>query len=183
MIQFFIHDTDELKSYEVYKALVEPFRLSVAGFYNNIDIEPNIGAVMQAENVVPFANVIQPALFNHIWGKLVEMIELWGVETLLDFMVSVYGVPVILSVDPAMNISMIAEINPEDTEESYWVGNNKSPALSIGDTDYIIGKVSSVDYYMIFKKLIGDILSIEQLRILLQHLRPAGERWTVTYRG
>lgn len=183
MIQFFTHDEDELKSYEVYKALVEPFRLSVIGFYNNIDIEPNIGLVMKTENVVPFANVIQPELFQHIWGKLVQMIELWGADNLLNFMVSVYGVPVTLEVGPAMNIGMVAEIDPADTEESYWVGNNKTPAVTISDTDYIIGKVSSVDYYMIFKKLIGDILSIEQLKILLQHLRPVGERWTVNYRG
>jgi len=182
MIQFFRHDEDEIKSYNVYKALVEPFRLSVAGFYNNVGIEPHIGKVFQDAGVVPFSNVIQPELFKHIYGKLIGMIEEWGAENVLDFMVSVYGIPVKLEVDPPMNIGMVANIDPEDTEENYWIGNNKTPVVQYSDVDYIIGKVDSEDFYMIFTKLLGDILSIEQLRILLQHLRPAGERWTVNYK-
>lgn len=183
MIQFYIHDDDEIKSYEVFKALVEPLNLSLAGFYQNIGIEPHIGKVMRDTGVVPFSNVIQPELFSHIWGKLIQMIEIWGAEDVLNFMVSVYGIPVELTINPPMNIGMVAQINPENTEENYWIGKKTPATINAPDGDYIVGNVSPDTFYMVFRKIIGDILSIEQLRILLQHLRPVGERWTVNYKG
>lgn len=182
-VQFYIHDDEEVKAYAVFVDLVEPFRLSLGGLYTNYDTEPNFGAVFRNTNAVPFSNVIQPELFNHIWGILVQMIELWGCEEVLNFITSVYGVSVDIMVEPPMNIGLMANIRPEDTRSDKWVGNNKAPAIYAADTDYILGKIPPNDYYILFKQLIGDILSIEQLRILLQHLRPAGERWTVTYKG
>lgn len=183
MIQFFTRDEDELKAYEVFEDLVAPFRLALAGYYNNIGVEPSIGNGFKELNVVPLSNVVQPELFSHVYGFLISMIEMWGVESLLDFMISVYGIPINIQVNPPMCINLMADISPDNVKEEYWVANNKTPVIKLQDTDYIIGKVDGANYYMLFKRLLGDILSIEQLRMLLQHLRPAGEYWKVSYRS
>ena len=182
-VQFYIHDEDEMKAYEVFKAGVEPFRLSVASMYANYDADPNFGKVMQNANVVPLSNVVQPSLFKRIWGEMVHMIEDWGADQVLQFITSVYGIEVEITVDPPMNIGLIANIQPTETVDEKWIGNNKHPAVRFEDSNYILGHVNPSDYYMLFKRMLGDILSIEQLRILLQHLRPAGERWSVQYRS
>lgn len=182
-VQFYIHDEDEMKAYEVFKAGVEPFRLSVASMYANFDGDPNIGEVLREENVVPLSNVVQPSLFKRIWGQLIQMIENWGADQVLEFITSVYGVEVEITVDPPMNIGLIANIQPTETVDEKWVANNTHPAVRFEDTDYILAHVNPSDFYVLFKRMLGDILSIEQLRILLQHLRPAGERWSVQYRS
>lgn len=182
-VQFYIHDDEEMKAYGVFTDIIEPLRLSLGGMYTNYDTDPNFGQVLRDTGVVPFSNVVQPELFKRIWGIMVRMIEQWGAEEVLDFITSVYGVDVNVEVDPPMNIGLVADIKPEDTKSDKWVGNNKSPAVRVTDTDYILVRINPSDYYVLFKQLIGDILSIEQLRILLQHLRPAGERWTITYKG
>lgn len=182
-VQFYIHDNDEMRAYGVFRDIIDPLRLSLGSMYTNYDADPNFGAILRDVNAVPFSNVIQPELFKRIWGIMVRMIEQWGAEQVLDFITSVYGVQVNIEVNPAMNIGMIANIKMDDTRNDKWVGNNKSPALRKGDTDYILARINPADYYVLFKQLVGDILSIEQLRILLQHLRPAGERWTITYKG
>lgn len=182
-VQFYIHDEDELKAYGVFRDIVEPFRLSVGSMSSNYTSDPNIGKVLHDEGVIPFSNVIQPSLFNRIWGLLIEMIEKWGAEEVLNFITAVYGVQVEINVEPPMNIGILANIKPDDTRDDKWIGNNKAPALRYEDSDYILARITPADYYVLFKQLVGDILSIEQLRILLQHLRPAGERWTITYKG
>lgn len=182
-VQFYIHDEDEMKAYEVFKAGVEPFRLSVASMYANYDADPNFGEVMQNANVIPLSNVVQPSLFKRIWGEMVRMIQDWGANQVLEFITSVYGIEVQITVDPPMNIGLIANIQPTETVDEKWIGNNKHPAVRFEDSDYILGHVNPADYYILFKRMLGDILSIEQLRILLQHLRPAGERWSVEYRS
>lgn len=182
-VQFYIHDDDELKAYNVFVGLVEPFRLSLGSMYTNYDVDPNIGRALREVNVVPFSNVIQPELFRRIWGLLVQMIELWGAEEVLNFITAVYGVSVDIEVNPPMNIGLVANIKPDDTRDDKWIANNKTPAVRYEDSDYVLARISPADYYILFKQLVGDILSIEQLRILLQHLRPAGERWTITYKG
>ena len=182
-VQFYVHDEDEMKAYEVFRAMVEPFRLSVASMYVNYDADPNIGEVLRDTGVVPLSNVVQPSLFKRIWGEMVNMIEDWGADEVLNFITSVYGIEVEITVDPPMNIGLIANIQPSETVDEKWIGNNKHPAVHFEDSDYILGHVSPADYYVLFKRMLGDILSIEQLRILLQHLRPAGERWSVRYKG
>lgn len=185
-VQFYTHDEDEIKAYNVFKGMLEPFRLSIGSMYQNYDLDPNIGAVLQQLNVVPFSNVIQPELFRSIWGRLIEMIEQWGAEEILNFMVSVYGIEVTIEVNPPMNIAMEAQISPGDTLEDYWIAQNKVPAtpvLQYEDHDYVLGHIEAVDYKMLFKRYLGDILSLEQLTYLLQHLRPVGERWVLSYKG
>ena len=185
-VQFYRHDQDELKAYEVFKSMVEPFRLSIASMYQNYDIDPQVGLVLRNVGAVPFANVVQPELFKVVWGRLVEMIEHWGPEKVIDFMVSVYGVNVNIDVNPPMNIGMTANIDPQDTRRDYWIAQNKvpqTPILQYEDHDYILGRVSAVDYKMLFKRYVGDILSIDQLNYLFQHLRPIGERWELKYKG
>lgn len=172
-VQFYIHDDDELKAYNVFTDILEPTRLSLGAMYTNYDADPNIGTVIR--DIVPFANVIQPELFKRIWGLLVDMIEKWGVDEVLNFITAVYGVSVNIEIDPAMNIGMVANIRPTDTQDSRWVVNNPPK--------YLLARITPQDFYVLFKQLVGDILSIEQLRILLQHLRPAGERWAITYKG
>jgi hypothetical protein len=182
-VQFYVHDEDEMKAYEVFKASVEPFRLSVASMYANFDADPNIGQVMRDANVVPLSNVVQPSLFKRIWGEMIRMIQDWGADQVLEFITSVYGIQVEITVDPPMNIGLVANIEPSETVDELWVTNNKHPAVHFEDTDYILAHVSPADFYVLFKRMLGDILSIEQLKILLQHLRPAGERWSVRYRS
>jgi len=182
-VQFYLHDDEEMKAYRVFQAAVEPLRLSVASMYENYDADPNFGKVIHDEKVVPLSNVVQPELFMRIWGKLVGMIEVWGTETLLEFIVSVYGINVDLTIGPPMHIGLIADIDPGETVDELWIGNNKFPAVRFEDAEYILGRIPPSDYKMLFKRLLGDILSIEQLRMLLQHLRPAGEHWAVQYRS
>lgn len=182
-VQFYVHDEDEMKAYDVFVAGVEPFRLSVASMYANFDADPNIGEVLRDANVVPLSNVIQPALFKRIWGQLIRMIQDWGADQVLEFITSVYGIEVEITVEPPMNIGLVANIQPEETVDEKWIGNNKHPAVRFEDSDYILAHISPSDFYVLFKRMLGDILSIEQLRILLQHLRPAGERWSVRYRS
>lgn len=185
-VQFYTHDEDEIKAYNVFKGMLEPFRLSVASMYQNYDFDPNVGTVLQKEQVVPFSSVVQPELFRSIWGRLIEMIELWGAEEVLNFMVSVYGIEVTLEVNPPMNIAMEAQISPNDTLEDYWIAQNKvplTPVLQYEDHDYVLGRINAVDYKMLFKRYLGDILSLEQLTYLFQHLRPVGERWKLSYKG
>lgn len=180
-IQFYIHDEDELKAYNVFTDIIQPTQLALGSMYTNFDTDPNFGSALR--NAIPFANVIQPELFNRIWGLMVIMIEQWGVEEVLNFITAVYGVSVDINVDPAMNIGMVANIRPEDSRNDKWIANRRDPITNIKGTDYVLGRIAPQDYYMLFKQIVGDILSIEQLKILLQHLRPAGERWTITYKG
>lgn len=185
-VQFYKQDEDELKAYNVFKGLVEPFRLSVASMYQNFDLDPNVGEVLRSQGVVPFSGVVQPTLFKAVWGRLIEMIEQWGAEEVLNFMVAVYGIEVLIEVGPPMNIGMIAQIDPNDTKEEYWIAQNKVPpvpTVRFEDHDYILGRVEAKDYKMLFKRYLGDILSLEQLTFLLQHLRPAGEHWNLSYKG
>ena len=167
-VQFYTHDEDEMKAYRVFQQAVEPLRLSVASM---------------STNVVPLSNVVQPELFNRIWGKLVKMIEVWGTETLLEFIVAVYGVSVEVTVNPPMNIGLIADIDPGESVDELWLSQNKFPAVRFEDGEYILGRIPPNDFKILFKRLLGDILSIEQLRMLLQHLRPVGERWSIQYRS
>lgn len=182
-VQFYIHDDDEMKAYRVFQAAVEPLRLSVASMDANHDVDPNFGEVIHELGVVPLSNVVQPELFKRIWGRLVGMIEVWGTETLLEFIVAVYGINVDINVDPPMNIGLLADIDPGESVDELWLGQNKFPAVRFEDAEYILGRISAVDYKILFKRLLGDILSIEQLRMLLQHLRPVGERWSIQYRS
>lgn len=185
-VQFFTHDEDEMKAYNVFKAMLEPFRLSVASMYQNYDLDPNFGTVLKNANVVPFSNIVQPELFKYVWGRLIKMIEEWGASDILDFMLAVYGVNVTITVNPPMNISMVANIDPENTREDYWIAQKRipqTPIINYEDHDYVLGRVEAADYKMLFKRYLGDILSLEQLTYLLQHLRPAGERWVLSYKG
>lgn len=185
-VQFFRHDKGELQAYEVFKAMVEPFRLSVAGMYQNYNVDPNIGYIMQINNVVPFANIVQPELFRHIWGRLIHMIETWGAEEVLEFMVAVYGVDVTITINPPMNVTMVVNISQEDTREDFWLAQRVPPATPIirfEDNDYVLGRIDAKDYKMLFKRYLGDILSFQQLNYLFNHLRPAGERWVISYKG
>lgn len=182
-VQFYTHDEDEMKAYRVFQQAVEPLRLSVASMSTNFDADPNMGKVIHDANVVPLSNVVQPELFNRIWGKLVKMIEVWGTETLLEFIVAVYGVSVEVTVNPPMNIGLIADIDPGESVDELWLSQNKFPAVRFEDGEYILGRIPPNDFKILFKRLLGDVLSIEQLRMLLQHLRPVGERWSIQYRS
>ena len=73
-VQFYTHDEDEMKAYRVFQQAVEPLRLSVASMSTNFDADPNMGKVIRDANVVPLSNVVQPELFNRIWGEMVYLV-------------------------------------------------------------------------------------------------------------
>lgn len=182
MIQFYTrNDLYEEKAYNVFRALMEPFSLAVTGFFQNIDGDPNIGRAIREEGIVPFSSVVQPEMFDHTWGRLVNMIQDWGVEEVLTFIVAIYGENLKIIIDPPMNILVSTDLEPGSVEDTYWIG--KKPAMvTYSDKDYIIGHIPSSYFYMLFRKVTEDVLSVGQISFLLKHLRPAGEVWHIEYR-